>query len=171
MQVIEFKNNGDLHIPFGLVVFCSVHDRLVPLGFVDDHLFDQTIEDLPNMHGSSVVEPEGVLVKVEDGKVVDHEDTWLSGVKGARFGMILPSTPLLGARYQQEVAPKAAMDRAEIVSRTETLQTPAGKFEQCLKTEESSALERGKAYNVYAPAIGLISDGNLKLTRYGRLGQ
>ena len=65
---------------------------------------------------------------------------------------------------------KVAMDRAKIVSLSETLQTPAGKFEQCLKTEESSALERGKAHKLYAPSVGLISDGNLKLTKHGRVG-
>ena len=107
----------------------------------------------------------------KDGKVVGHEGAWLSGVNGARFGMMMPGTPLLGARYQQEVAPKVAMDRAEVVSLTETLQTPAGKFEKCLKTEESSALEGGKEQKLYAPGIGLIYDGSLKLTKYGRAGQ
>jgi hypothetical protein len=85
--------------------------------------------------------------------------------------MMVPGTPLLGARYRQEVAPKVAMDRAEVASLTETLQTPAGKFEKCLKTEESSALEGGKEHEVYAPGIGLICDGSLKLTKYGRAGQ
>jgi hypothetical protein len=107
----------------------------------------------------------------KDGKVAGHEGAWLSGVNGGRFGMMVPGTPLLGARYQQEVAPKVAMDRAEVVSLTETLQTPAGKFEKCLKTEESSALESGKEHKIYAPGIGLICDGSLKLTKYGHVGQ
>lgn len=107
----------------------------------------------------------------KDGKVGGHEGAWLSGVNGARFGLMMPGTPLLGARYQQEVAPKVAMDRAEVISLTETFQTPAGKFEKCLKTEESSALEPGKEYKFYAPGIGLICDGSLKLTKYGQEGQ
>ena len=92
----------------------------------------------------------------------------LSGVNGARFGLMMPATPLLGARYQQEVAPKAAMDRAEVVSLTEKLETPAGTFEKCLNTEESLALEGGKEHKLYAPGIGLIYDGSLKLSKYGR---
>lgn len=103
----------------------------------------------------------------KDGKVVSHEGAWLSGVNGARFGLLLPGAPLLGARYYQEIAPKVAMDRAEVVSLDETLDTPAGKFTQCLKTEETSALERGREYKLYAPGIGLIFDGGLKLTKYG----
>ena len=60
------------------------------------------------------------------------------------------------------------MDRAEIVSLSETLQTPAGNFKKCLKTEETSALEGGKAHKLYAPSVGLILDGDLKLMKYGQ---
>ena len=102
----------------------------------------------------------------EDGKVTGHGGAWLSGVNGARFGLMMPGTPVLGARYHQEIAPKVAMDRAEIVSLTATLKTPAGKYEKCLKTEESSALEPGKESKLYAPDIGLILDGKLKLTKF-----
>ena len=103
----------------------------------------------------------------EGGKVVAHGGAWLSGVNGARFGLIMPGTPRVGMRYYQEIAPKVAMDRAEIVSVSATLETPAGKFEKCLRTEESSSLEGGKEYKLYAPGVGLILDGNLKLTKYG----
>ena len=46
----------------------------------------------------------------------------------------MPGLALLGARYYQELAPGIAMDRAEIVSLTETRQTLAGTFVQYLKT-------------------------------------
>jgi hypothetical protein len=91
----------------------------------------------------------------------------LSGVAGARFGLVMPGTPLLGARYQQEIAPKVAMDRVEVVSLTETLVTPAGKFVECLKTEETSGIENGKEFKLYVAGIGLIQDAGLKLTRHG----
>lgn len=107
----------------------------------------------------------------KNGKVVGHEGSWLSGVNGARFGLIMPGTPLLGAKYHQEIAPKVAMDRAEVVSLTETMETPAGKFQKCLKTEETTALERGREYKFYAPGVGLIMDGSLRLTKYGRVAQ
>jgi hypothetical protein len=103
----------------------------------------------------------------KDGKVAGHGGAWLSGVGGARFGLIMPGRLLLGARYYQEIAPKVAMDRAEVVSLSEECATPAGRFANCLKTEETSAIERGREYKFYAPGIGLIRDGDLQLTRYG----
>ena len=105
----------------------------------------------------------------KNGKITSHEGAWLSGVAGARFGLMIPGSPLLGARYQQEVAPGVALDRAEVVSVSETFETPAGKFTNCLKTAESSALEKGNAEKLYAPGIGLIFDGELKLVKSGRV--
>ena len=49
----------------------------------------------------------------KDGKVTSHDGTWLSGKDGAKFGLAMPGSPLLGSRYHQEVAPKTAMDRGE----------------------------------------------------------
>jgi hypothetical protein len=105
------------------------------------------------------------------GKVVSHEGAWLSGSSGARFGLMMPGTPLLGARYYQEIAPKVAMDRAEVVNLSGQLETPAGRFTNCLKTEETSGVERGRETKVYAPGIGLILDGTVKLTKSGFINQ
>jgi hypothetical protein len=105
----------------------------------------------------------------KDGKLVGHAGAWLSGKDGARFGMMMPGEALLGARHYQEVAPKVAMDRAEIVSLTATLKTPAGEFKNCLKTEETTPLEADeKEYKHYARGVGLIQDGSLKLVKFSK---
>jgi hypothetical protein len=101
----------------------------------------------------------------KDGKVTGHGGSWLAGEKNARYGLMMPGTPLLGARYYQEVAPEQAMDRAEIVSLTDTLETPSGKYDNVLKIEETTPLEKGKEYKYFARGVGLIRDGNLKLAK------
>jgi hypothetical protein len=102
------------------------------------------------------------------GKVVSHEGSWLAGVKGARFGLYMPGLPLVGARYYQELAPGAGMDRAEILSVSETVKTPAGVFKNCLKTRETSPLEPAtRDHKFYAPNIGLIRDGSMALVSHG----
>jgi len=102
------------------------------------------------------------------GKVTSHGGGWRAGVKGAKAGVMMPGAARLGARYYEEVAPGAAMDRAEIVSLTESLRVPAGVFKGVLKTEETTPLEPGaKEYKFYAPGVGLLQDGDLKLDRHG----
>ena len=103
------------------------------------------------------------------GKVVRHEGAWLAGQNGARFGLMMPGTPTLNARYYQEIAPKVAMDRAEIVSLTDQRRTPAGNFTNVLKVAETNPLEaHALEYKYYAPDIGLLQDEQLKLVKYGR---
>ena len=104
------------------------------------------------------------------GKVVSHEGAWLAGVNGARFGMMMPGSPILRQRFYQEVAPRVAMDRAEVVSLSETLKIPAGEFKEVLKIVETNPLERGAAEaKYYARDVGLLQDGSLKLVRYGKV--
>lgn len=105
-----------------------------------------------------------------DGKVVNHSGAWLAGVNDARFGLMMPGQATLNAKHYQEIAPKVAMDRAEIVSLSATVKTPAGEFKNCLKVEETTPLEPGKKeYKYYAAGIGLVQDGDLKLVKYGKV--
>jgi hypothetical protein len=104
----------------------------------------------------------------KDGKVASHEGAWLAGVGGARFGMMMPGKIAVKDRFYQEVAPKVAMDRCEIVSTSETIKTPAGEFKNCIKVEETTPLEpKSKEYKFYASGVGLVQDGDLKLVKYG----
>ena len=104
----------------------------------------------------------------KDGKVTNHEGAWLSGVNGAKYGLMMPGVPLIKARYYQEMAPKVAMDRAEVISLAVTMKTAAGDFTGVLKTEESSPLELLlKEAKYYARGVGLIQDGGMKLVKYG----
>ncbi|MBV9216519.1 MAG: hypothetical protein JO053_10105 [Acidobacteria bacterium] len=100
----------------------------------------------------------------KDGKVTDHEGSW-EATGNNRPGLAMPALPLLGSRYYQEIAPAVAMDRAEIISVNEKLRTPAGEFPNCLKTLETTPLEKGeKEYKLYAPGIGLVQDEDMVLT-------
>jgi hypothetical protein len=103
----------------------------------------------------------------EGDKVVGHAGTWHAGVKGSKAGIIMPGAPKLSMKYYQEVAPGVAMDRAEIVSLTETCTTPAGTFKDCLKVKETSALEPALEFKYHAPGIGLVRDEALVLVKYG----
>lgn len=105
----------------------------------------------------------------KDGKVAGHDGSWLAGEKGARWGLMMPGVPLLGARHFQEIAHDVAMDRAEIVALDQTIDTPAGKYEHVLKVEETTPLEKSeRSHKYYAKGIGLVCDGNAKLVMCGK---
>jgi hypothetical protein len=99
----------------------------------------------------------------KDGKVVSHESAWRSGVQGAKFGMQIPGKPKKGDKFYQEVAPKVALDRVEIVSTDETVKTPAGTFQHCVHFKETTPLEADVGHKYFAPGIGLIKDDEFEL--------
>jgi hypothetical protein len=102
----------------------------------------------------------------EDGQIVSHEGAWHAGVNGAREGIIMPGTVLIGARYFQEMAPDVALDRAEIVKLDATIETPFRTFTNALFTRETTPLEPGSvSLKYYAPGIGLVKDGEAELVR------
>jgi hypothetical protein len=99
----------------------------------------------------------------KDGKIINHESAWLAGEKGARFGLMIPGKPAKGDRFYQEIAPKVAMDRVEIVSVDETVKTPAGTFQHCVHLRETTPLESDVSHKYYAPGIGMIKDDEFEL--------
>jgi hypothetical protein len=105
----------------------------------------------------------------KDGQFVNHEGAWLAGARDAKFGLIMPGRVLLNAAYYQELAPDISMDRARIMSMREMVTTPAGEFANCLKVEETTPLDPGnQEFKYYAPGIGMVWDGSLKLVKYGK---
>lgn len=103
----------------------------------------------------------------KDGKIVRHEGAWLSGVNGAKFGLIMPGNPKAGDKFYQELAPGVAMDRCEILSVSDEITTRAGKFKNVLKVRDSSAIEKGSEIKYYAPGVGLVKEKDLELTEGG----
>jgi hypothetical protein len=103
-----------------------------------------------------------------NGELVSHEGSWRAGRNGARGGLLMPGLQILGSRYFQEYAPGVALDRAEVVSLGTTVETPAGRFDRCLKTRETTPLEPGvETFKTYAPGVGVVEDGVLRLVSYG----
>jgi hypothetical protein len=100
----------------------------------------------------------------EDGVIVGHEGQWLAGRAGARPGILMPGTFLLGSRYFQEVAPGVALDRAEHTAEGLEVETGAGDFRGCVEVTETTPLDPGaESTKVYCPGVGLAVDGDLVL--------
>lgn len=133
----------------------------------------------------------------EDDSCVDekNEGSWEAGVDGAMPGLMMPGTPLLGAKYFQEIATaNEAVDRGEIAGMglvwplededdAEIENEEAGEnedfdFTDCILIYDTNPAEGydpetgedacGKDdAKVYCPGIGLVQDQDLELVSYG----
>jgi hypothetical protein len=101
-----------------------------------------------------------------DGKVVGHGGAWRSGLAGAKFGLIMPGKPRVNDKYYQEIAPRKAMDRAEVVELDAELETPFKTFTKVLRTRETTPLNPLEVSEKwYAEGIGMIGDEDLRLVK------
>ncbi len=106
--------------------------------------------------------------QITGGKVTSHVGAWLTGKDGAHFGLLMPPKPQPGQKIYQELAPNVSMHRVETISTAEEVTVPAGRFQKCLRTKETTPLTSDVRFKIYAPNIGLIADGQLKLLKHGK---
>jgi len=105
----------------------------------------------------------------EDGEIVDHHGAWRAGVDGAKPGITFPGTPMIGARFYQEVAPDIAEDRTEITDLV-SYEVDGEVFHNVIVLLDSNPLDEDPCSletKMYAPGIGLIVDGELELVEAG----
>ena len=97
----------------------------------------------------------------ENGQITSHEGAWRAGIGENKPGIIMPANPAVGQKYQQEIAPGVAEDRAEHLGFEESFTTPAGTFQNVLLVKETPASTKR-----YAQGVGLIFDDGEVLTKY-----
>jgi hypothetical protein len=93
----------------------------------------------------------------EDGKMADHDGAWLAGVDGAKPGIWLKADMKVGDKYRQEYRAGEAEDAAEAMAFGETVETPLGSFDDCIKTFEWSPLSPGTAHKFYCRETGTVT--------------
>jgi hypothetical protein len=138
--------------------------------YEDRELVEHT-RDYYAQHADGSVRYMGEAVDdVEHGKVVGHEGQWLAGRGNARPGIFMPADPKVGDAFEQERAPGVAEDRSEVVEIGLTATTPAGRFDDCIKTKDFAPLDRKTEFKYYCAGVGLVREqfpeGRLDLVRY-----
>lgn len=105
----------------------------------------------------------------QNGQPVGTAGSWEAGVDGAQFGMLMPGAVLLGARFQQELAPGIALDKSQVINMGVTITVPAGTFQNCVQLQDTSGLTpTGHAETkVFCPGVGEVQDEQVFLTCTG----
>lgn len=110
---------------------------------------------------------EDVDIFEEDGSIV-HDGAWCAEDNPEDVnqpGIFMPSDPEPGMTYVNEIAPGIAMDTAKIVG-TPSVTVGGETFTETIRVEESTPLEKGKGYKIFAAGTGLIIDGPAELVSF-----
>jgi hypothetical protein len=101
--------------------------------------------------------------ELENGRFVKADDSWKSGVNGAKPGIIMPAAPRPGNAYRQEYYPRGkALDEARVLRLGASLEVPYGSFRHVLVTSERSPIEPQTEHKYFAPGVGEIAERVVK---------
>lgn len=114
-----------------------VHD----VGYVDGKLEEDTFDYYAQDKSGNVWYFGEDTAQYANGVVVGVEGAWLTGVDGAKPGIVMPAKPKVGTTYRQEFLLGTAEDAAQIKSLTAPVSVPYGSFGKSLRTREFSPLE------------------------------
>jgi hypothetical protein len=103
----------------------------------------------------------------QGGKVVSRGGSWEHGVDGALAGIAVPGDPSQGQKYRQEYYKGEAEDRAEVLSVSSEVIVPAGTFDDCLQTSDTTPLEPGvEERKYYAKGVGPVLNEKVSPERF-----
>jgi hypothetical protein len=93
------------------------------------------------------------------GNVISREGSFHAGIDGAEPGVFMQAKPELGRRFRQEWYSGHAEDTFKAIDLSTPIKVPYGSFENALRTEEKTALERGVLDNkYYVEGIGEVEE-------------
>lgn len=93
----------------------------------------------------------------EDGEVTSTAGSWEAGVSGALPGVVMLAQPKVEDTYRQEFLVGEAEDVASVVAKDVSVEISAGSYSGCLKTLDTSTLERSLLeHKYYCPGVGVV---------------
>jgi hypothetical protein len=136
-----------------------VRDEVAEHGTVVERTFDYYAQD----RGGDVWYMGELSLERRHGRFVKASDSWLSGVKGGRPGIIMPGHPRRGDAYRQEYFPRGeALDEARVLGRRGSITVPAGTYRRPLVTSERSPIEPQTEKKYYAAGVGEVAERVVK---------
>ena len=140
--------------------------------FADGELVERALDFFAQHEDGTVYYFGEAVDNYENGRIVNHDGSWLAGKNGAEPGIIMPAEPFVGQTFNQENAPGVAQDQSRVLALDETVKTPAGKFKGCAKFEDTNPLDSPPTseFKWFCPGVGLVRDvdaeGCIELVSY-----
>ena len=135
------------------VTCVQVHDSV----YTNDELTEDTLDFFAQDREGNVWYFGENTAEFENGLLATIEGSFLSGVNHDKAGIIMKAHPGPGDFYRQEFSLGNAEDFAETLNLKSRVVVPYGRFNNCLKSQETTPLEPDALENkYYAPGVGNV---------------
>jgi hypothetical protein len=143
--------------------------------FANGELIEDTVDWYAADNAGNVWYLGEETAEYENGEIVTTARSWEAGVDGAQPGIIMLADPRIGDAYRQEFYAGEAEDVAKVYALAESVDVPAGRYEEVLVTEDWTPLDPGlRERKWYAPGLGVVFEeviaggsGTLSLVEVG----
>ncbi len=135
------------------VTCVQVHDSV----YTDGELTEDTLDFFAQDREGNVWYFGENTAEFENGLLATIEGSFLSGLNNDKAGIIMKAHPAPGDFYRQEFSLANAEDYAETLNLNSRIVVPYGRFNNCLKSEETTPLEPDALEDkYYAPGVGNV---------------
>lgn len=149
METIEIEITGETKKVMGIQTL--VYRDIV---WVDGEVVEDTRDYLAQDTSGNVWYFGEDVDNYEDGKISDHDGSWLAGVDGAKPGYWMKANPKVGDFYKQEFYEGEAEDEAKVLSVTETVKTDLATYNNCIKIQDIVPGDPVVEYKYYCKQVG-----------------
>ena len=155
IEVTVTNNKKDI-----LGISCTeVRDTATVMGQVIEDTFDWYAQD---SDGAVWYMGEDTKEYV-NGMVTTTEGSWEAGVDGAKPGILIPASPMVGMEYRQEYYACHAEDMGGVLALDASATVPFGSYTGCLKTHDFTPLDpAADEEKYYCPGVGLVLTVDVK---------
>jgi hypothetical protein len=165
---IERTSKPDVHKTFSIgeqkVDALAVEDR----EFKNGQLAEVALDYFAQADDGTVLYLGEDVDEYRGGKVVGHSGSWLFGKDTKNPGLIMPAQPRVGAKFKSEDVNSEIHEDDEVISASESVTVPAGKYRNCVKVKETLA-EGDVEYKYYAFGIGCVREDDVVLKSHQTL--
>jgi len=135
------------------VTCVQVHDSV----YTDGELTEETLDFFAQDREGNVWYFGENTAEFENGLLATIEGSFLSGLNNDKAGIIMKAHPAPGDFYRQEFSLGNAEDYAETLNLNSRVVVPYGRFNNCLKSQETTPLEPDALEDkYYAPGVGNV---------------
>ena len=135
------------------VTCVQVHDSV----YTDGELTEDTLDFFAQDREGNVWYFGENTAELENGLFATIEGSFLSGLNNDKAGIIMKAHPAPGDFYRQEFSLGNAEDYAETLNLNSRIVVPYGRFNNCLKSQETTPLEPDALEDkYYAPGVGNV---------------
>ena len=135
--------------------------------FEDGELVERTLDYFAQGDGGTVYYLGEHVDNYENGKVVDHDGTWLYGKHTDRMGVGMPARPRVGSRWRHEDVPGVTTESDRVVAVLKKVTVRGRTYRNVLRVRERIKPENETEFKLYAPGVGNIRetppDGRVEL--------